>query len=378
MAEPDNRPEIYDALTEIVADIGPIDDEASLRTAAHMLRHRLGLAFGPDTPAPTPTDNEPTTGAELLLALYFPNADRATIDPDSLADQVASAVADDLDVEVEVGGLPVPQWLSPTALAAVRNQLSAPFEFDVEAIADRIDLTELRDELTGRAEVSPQPEITRRNRMVYVAGPITGDPFGCVRTACSALTELRAEGLVPFLPQLSVLAEMVEHRSYDEWLAYDFDVIRHCAAVIRLPGESPGADKEGEFARSLGLPVFELPDAWPELRAWALLADGATPPETHPETQRVWVDGAIIDAVVIHREWAGYQRAAMRKAEAEELADGATPAGPACICPKFSDIGGYRIADLCCPVHGVDGSDPGDGPWVGATPAEDDQPKDQP
>jgi hypothetical protein len=36
---------------------------------------------------------------------------------------------------------------------------------------------------------------------------------------------------------------------------------------------------------------------------------------------------------------------------------------PRCICPRFSDTGGFRIADLCCPVHGVDGTDPGDGYW---------------
>ena len=34
-----------------------------------------------------------------------------------------------------------------------------------------------------------------------------------------------------------------------------------------------------------------------------------------------------------------------------------------CICLMFTDIGERRIADLTCPVHGVDGSDPGDGFW---------------
>lgn len=34
-----------------------------------------------------------------------------------------------------------------------------------------------------------------------------------------------------------------------------------------------------------------------------------------------------------------------------------------CICPQFVDIGERRIADLTCPVHGVDGTDPGDGFW---------------
>ena len=34
-----------------------------------------------------------------------------------------------------------------------------------------------------------------------------------------------------------------------------------------------------------------------------------------------------------------------------------------CICPMFTDIGEYRIADLTCPIHGVDGTEPGDGFW---------------
>lgn len=34
-----------------------------------------------------------------------------------------------------------------------------------------------------------------------------------------------------------------------------------------------------------------------------------------------------------------------------------------CTCPQFSDIGEARLADLTCPVHGIDGTDPGDGFW---------------
>lgn len=38
-----------------------------------------------------------------------------------------------------------------------------------------------------------------------------------------------------------------------------------------------------------------------------------------------------------------------------------------CICPVFTDTGGYRIADLTCPVHGINGTDPGDGYWEETT-----------
>lgn len=34
-----------------------------------------------------------------------------------------------------------------------------------------------------------------------------------------------------------------------------------------------------------------------------------------------------------------------------------------CVCVMFTDTDGYRIADLCCPRHGVSGDLPPDGPW---------------
>ncbi len=102
--------------------------------------------------------------------------------------------------------------------------------------------------------------------LVYVAGPIGGNPFGCVRQAAAAWAILREAGCVPFLPQLSVLHEMVDPQSYETWLEYDFDVIRQCDALFRLPGQSPGADAEVEFAHSLGLSVF---DSFEDVRIWA-------------------------------------------------------------------------------------------------------------
>ena len=101
--------------------------------------------------------------------------------------------------------------------------------------------------------------------LVYVAGPISGDPFGCVRQATTAWKHLRDEGLVPLLPQLSVLHEMVAPQPYEAWMAFDFDLIRNVDAVVRLPGASPGADREVELAESLGLvvAVFDLdPSKW--------------------------------------------------------------------------------------------------------------------
>lgn len=104
--------------------------------------------------------------------------------------------------------------------------------------------------------------------LVYVAGPVSGDPFGCVRQAVAAFDEIRADGGVPFLPQLSVIHEIVRPLPYEEWLAYDFDVIANCQALIRLPGHSPGADREIVHAIGLSLPVFHWPEGRDEFRVF--------------------------------------------------------------------------------------------------------------
>lgn len=118
--------------------------------------------------------------------------------------------------------------------------------------------------------------------LVYVAGPITGDPFGCVRQAAEAFDRCRAAGVVPFLPQLSVIHEMVRPLPYEAWLDYDRDVIRHCEALVRLPGDSPGADSEVALAHQLRLPVFDAPEDWPLLERWAARLEATAPFEVLP------------------------------------------------------------------------------------------------
>jgi hypothetical protein len=44
--------------------------------------------------------------------------------------------------------------------------------------------------------------------------------------------------------------------THAQWLAMDIEIINRCDAVLRLPGESTGADAEVAFAESMGIPVF--------------------------------------------------------------------------------------------------------------------------
>jgi hypothetical protein len=94
-------------------------------------------------------------------------------------------------------------------------------------------------------------------KYVYVAGPISkGDQFMNVRNAILVGERLRAAGLVPFVPHLSALWNLIVPVGYEDWMALDFSWIERCDAVLRMDGESSGADREVVFTNELGKPVF--------------------------------------------------------------------------------------------------------------------------
>jgi hypothetical protein len=105
---------------------------------------------------------------------------------------------------------------------------------------------------------------------VYVAGPITSDPVTHTRMAVELYVQMLKDGkVIPFCPHLSVLAEYIAGRSdYELWLEHDFDMIGRCDALLRLEGESSGADREVEHARSLDIPVFMNQQGLYEWASW--------------------------------------------------------------------------------------------------------------
>ena len=92
--------------------------------------------------------------------------------------------------------------------------------------------------------------------LVYVAGPMTKDPTGGLRAACFAGDQLLRAGLTPILPQLSWQWDFISPKTWEEWIAYDLPLLSRCDVLLRLPGESKGADMEVEEAKRLGIPVF--------------------------------------------------------------------------------------------------------------------------
>ena len=109
--------------------------------------------------------------------------------------------------------------------------------------------------MTGKHDSTPS--------LIYLAGPISSDPLRHTHQAIKLAAELAKMGWLIHVPHVSVLAEMVAPLPYESWMQLDFAVIRRCDALIRLPGESPGADRELELARELGLPVVRtVPYGW--------------------------------------------------------------------------------------------------------------------
>lgn len=99
--------------------------------------------------------------------------------------------------------------------------------------------------------------------LIYVAGPISkGDQFSNVRDGIREADTLLDGGFHVLCPHLSALHQMIKPRSYESWMDLDFGMILRCDALLRMPGESPGADREVAFATAHGIPVF---DSLPEL-----------------------------------------------------------------------------------------------------------------
>ena len=103
-------------------------------------------------------------------------------------------------------------------------------------------------------------------KYIYVAGPYTrGDPVVNTRNAILAGEEIIKLGYVPFVPHLSHLWHMVSPHDIGYWYNYDFEWLRKCDAILRLPGESSGSDKEVIVAKLMGLPVYYSVQEIPEL-----------------------------------------------------------------------------------------------------------------
>lgn len=123
--------------------------------------------------------------------------------------------------------------------------------------------------------------------MVFISSPYTlGDVALNVKTQIDAADKLMDRGYCPLAPLLTHFQHMVHPRSYEDWLKIDFEYLSRSDVVLRLPGESSGADREVAHARKLGLPVVfsleELYEKYPVSAPNSIKPKGAKPKLDQP------------------------------------------------------------------------------------------------
>ena len=91
---------------------------------------------------------------------------------------------------------------------------------------------------------------------VYVAGPISSDPEQGKLNALVVATKLRDAGHNPYVPHFSVDWDKLHPAEYETWMRIGSAWLEAADAVVVLPGESPGTDREVAIARELGIPIF--------------------------------------------------------------------------------------------------------------------------
>jgi hypothetical protein len=100
--------------------------------------------------------------------------------------------------------------------------------------------------------VIPRP--TTRAKL-YIAGPYTRpDPVINTHAAIKFATIIYTDTyLLPVVPHLTLLWHMVEPHPLEFWYEMDLHHLARCDFIVRLPGESTGADKEMMFAEEHGI-----------------------------------------------------------------------------------------------------------------------------
>lgn len=103
-------------------------------------------------------------------------------------------------------------------------------------------------------------------KLIYVAGPITGDELANVGRGIEVANQIADLGFAVICPHsMSALMHMRKPRTHQEWLRIDLAIIKRCDAIFRMPGISKGAEMEEVHAKAHKIPVFYNLE---ELKKW--------------------------------------------------------------------------------------------------------------
>ena len=92
---------------------------------------------------------------------------------------------------------------------------------------------------------------------IFISAPYTkGDVAINVYRVIQVANELLKMGHTPYIPHLTHFWHIISPHPWQTWLRIDLEFLTCCEAVLRLDGDSIGADMEVEKALELGIPVY--------------------------------------------------------------------------------------------------------------------------
>ena len=93
---------------------------------------------------------------------------------------------------------------------------------------------------------------------IYISGPLTssGNVLDNLARAMDAARALIAAGFAPFCPHLPTTSIRAGSMPHATWMEIELPWVAVADALLRLPGESLGADLEVARAEAIGIPVF--------------------------------------------------------------------------------------------------------------------------
>jgi hypothetical protein len=94
-------------------------------------------------------------------------------------------------------------------------------------------------------------------KTIYIASPYTkGDPQENTDKSFDCALDLIEAGFAPYAPLYTHYLHLRRPQKYETWTGLDLVWVLKCDALLRLPGESSGADGEVAFAKANNIPVF--------------------------------------------------------------------------------------------------------------------------
>ena len=92
---------------------------------------------------------------------------------------------------------------------------------------------------------------------VFISSAYTiGDIAVNVKRQIDMANDLMDAGFSPYVPLLSHFQHMAHPRPYEDWTRNDLIWLEVCDCVLRLDGESKGADMECAKAKNYNIPIF--------------------------------------------------------------------------------------------------------------------------